>query len=300
MHKIDRADTDLARLLLANRADHKVEIDHPAFGPELAAEALARLDSRQRKLRPSHVDFLARQLTEGRWIPDMAEPIAFSKEEDALMNGMHRCQAIILTQTLIPATLWFNVPSSWYAHFDYGGLPRTLADITGIDRKAVEPVAYLYREGNLRKKAGGRKLAAEDFEPYWQTFGELAINLQTFCGQSRRGLSSAPVKAATIFLAKRSGDDTVPFHAYRSLILQDYRMMPPSLQSLNRQFLDSRRGSTTERFVRTIVAMEKHENQRVQVRDVLAKAADIRQDILELVAAQRKMIWKLRERPDEP
>ena len=130
--------------------------------------------------------------------------------------------------------------------------------------------------------------------PWWACYGRTARDLITFCNSGRRTMSAAPVRAAVVYVAKATGDDTTPFMAYRSLVLQDYGSMLPSIQALNRQLLDNQIRNPTERYVRTLLALEKHEITRIQVGDVFEKAAEYRVKVKALAMQHAKQIWKVK------
>lgn len=94
--------------------------------PTEAKAMLNTLDGRQRWLKDSHVDFLFRQMANGEWRPDTAEPVKISTE-GKLLDGQHRMAAIV--KYGMPVKLWVatNVPADVYNVLD-NGVSRTPSD----------------------------------------------------------------------------------------------------------------------------------------------------------------------------
>jgi hypothetical protein len=281
-------DTDLRRLIAKYKGDKPVTV-MIEMTPAMAADALSRNDI-NRPVRERHRAFLARQITEGRW-RKTHQGIAFSPD-GLLLDGQHRLLAV--TDAGIPVTMsvTFNLDRDAFHVIDFGNVPRTLADVTRLDAVVLQPVTFLYRMAQEGESRG--KFDVADFAPFWAAFGEDARALRQFCQQTRRVLSAAPIRAAAIYVAKATGDDTEPFFAYRTLVMQDYGNMPPSLQALNRQLIDRDIRSSTERFVRAASAFEKQDVGRIQIRDIFAKAADYRAKIAAIAKAHENKVWKLR------
>ncbi len=288
--KLEAMPATTLRRLIAKYRGPKIMAGPVVITREMAIDALTR-NQINRPVRPKHVEFVARQLREGRW-RETHQGIAFSPEGD-LLDGQHRLMGLV--ESDIPEaefTVAFNVPRESYQIIDFGNLPRTLGDVTGFDRKVLEPVAFLYRESV--EHGTSAKFDLVEFGPYWAAYGQLSRDLISYCGTVRRGLSAAPIKAAAVFVAKATDDDTAPFEAYRNLVFQDYQAMPPAVQTLNRQIVAGGVKTPVERWVRAVAAFERLELERLQVRDIFAKARELRAKVKAIADAHRNQVWKIK------
>lgn len=93
--------------------------------PQLAAEWKPRLSPRQRKLSESHADFLAGEMTAGRWSND-GSPIRFDKS-GRLIDGHHRVEAVIRSGITIEVCVVEDLPEEAFETIDTGKA-RSLAD----------------------------------------------------------------------------------------------------------------------------------------------------------------------------
>lgn len=120
--------------------------------PKLAEKYLANNYHKNRKIRASVVNGYAVDIKEGRWNEDISEidnAMAFS-EEGMLINGQHRCMAVITANKPIHIWAYFDVPIEMYDFFD-GGAVRSTADIAGIPNSknvsALAKIVYAVKHG---------------------------------------------------------------------------------------------------------------------------------------------------------
>lgn len=108
--------------------------------PELAREFLTENDPRQRALNQGHAGTLARDIVRGGWDDRMSEPIDFSAE-GYMINGQHRCMAVIKAGVPIVAKVRYNCPPEWFEKYDRAKA-RTVTDYyKGKEAKVVATVA---------------------------------------------------------------------------------------------------------------------------------------------------------------
>lgn len=120
--------------------------------PELAKKYLANNYHKNRNIRPSVVNSYAVDIADGRWNEDISEidnAMAFTKE-GLLINGQHRCAAVIAADKAIYVWAYFDVPIELYDFFD-GGTVRTTADVAGVPNaravSALAKVVYAVKHG---------------------------------------------------------------------------------------------------------------------------------------------------------
>ena len=115
---------------LRNPNDHQPYVAQ--VGPTLAKKWLATMD-RNRHLRPSLVRQYAADMAAGRWVYT-ADPIKF-RWDHAMIDGQHRCQAIVLAGVTIPLLVVGGLPTEAQANTDTGAR-RTAGDALTIDSHA--------------------------------------------------------------------------------------------------------------------------------------------------------------------
>lgn len=91
-----------------------------AVTPETAARWLEMKPTRQRKITRSHIDKLKVELAEGR-MRVVPQAFIFEAETGGLMDGQHRCTAIVESGIgLDAAVVVAGVPSEMFANLDRG------------------------------------------------------------------------------------------------------------------------------------------------------------------------------------
>lgn len=131
--------------------------------PELARSFRECCDPRNRTLRAAKVSEYKTDILEHRWNEDISEVDgAFVFSEDGyLMNGNHRCAAVIEANTPIHVWVYYDVPKEMFAYFDIGA-PRTAAEIANV-KNAVSAAsiakvlfALKYGKAPLASALGGQ------------------------------------------------------------------------------------------------------------------------------------------------
>lgn len=88
--------------------------------PDLAKGYLSSLDERQRKLNLAYATSLARDIKTGRWNDDFSTvdlPLIISKT-GKLLNGQHRCKAVILADTPIHVRVIYGADEALFNYMD--------------------------------------------------------------------------------------------------------------------------------------------------------------------------------------
>jgi len=120
--------------------------------PDMAINWLEKINASNRPLSDAHVERLARDMKEGRWLLTH-QGIAFAPD-GALLDGQHRLWAIVQANVPVELHVWSNVPPESLMSVDTGKT-RSLADVLhlggGFGKVTIKEVAV------LRTMLGGMK-----------------------------------------------------------------------------------------------------------------------------------------------
>lgn len=106
-----------------------METEVVSLTPRLAAEYLSK-NKRNRPLSSIIVRKYARVIQRGEWVLN-GEPIIFGTD-GSLLNGQHRCSAVIEADTPIPALVVRGVAPEHFVTLDIGKI-RTTADVFALE-----------------------------------------------------------------------------------------------------------------------------------------------------------------------
>lgn len=114
--------------------------------PELAKQFLCNVYEGQRKLIPSYMRQLARDMKAERWRPETGQfhPLMLSAE-GKLLEGQHRCHAVVESGKTIMTDILINVPEELFRYID-GGKPRMLSQF--VNTKNANTVSALSKYAN--------------------------------------------------------------------------------------------------------------------------------------------------------
>jgi len=104
-------------------------VERMVITPDQALEWLEKTNTNNRKVSDKHVQRLARDMTDGKWVLTHAG-IAFDPE-GTLLDGQHRLWAICFSGVAIEMFVWRNVEPQSMMAID-SGKARSLADILNI------------------------------------------------------------------------------------------------------------------------------------------------------------------------
>lgn len=93
--------------------------------PEMAESLLATNYEKQRKLNIGYARGLANDIIGGRWQDDIIRDYIEVSDTGKLMNGQHRCKAVIFANKPIMVGIRYGVPESQFKYID-GGRSRTV------------------------------------------------------------------------------------------------------------------------------------------------------------------------------
>lgn len=102
--------------------------------PEKAAEFLKANYERNRRFRPRWVEYLAREMREGRFMPTAEIHIMYRNGDPVMINGQHTCRAIIMYGKPVRVTVRKTTTTEagqiamTYAFGHDAGIQRTFAD----------------------------------------------------------------------------------------------------------------------------------------------------------------------------
>lgn len=113
---------------LAQRTTTKPYAEIVTVTPELAVEWLG-VNTKNRNIRPRHVQRLARDMSAGNW-KMTGEPVKFSRK-GALLDGQHRLTAIVESGVTVQMMVVYNLPNDVQSAMDSGSA-RTASDALGL------------------------------------------------------------------------------------------------------------------------------------------------------------------------
>lgn len=102
--------------------------------PEMAKSILDKNFTGNRSVNMNTVSKYASAILDGLWKEDMSkyqDPICVT-EDGTLINGQHRCLAVIYAGKPISTWIYYGVPAEMYEYFD-GGMARTTKDYINVN-----------------------------------------------------------------------------------------------------------------------------------------------------------------------
>lgn len=195
--------------------------------PEMAADWL-KMNTGNRRLRRWWVKTLADVIRRGEWSLTH-QGVAFDTN-GILRDGQHRLSAIVEAGRSAELVVFTGLSEEAYKAMDQGA-KRTASDISGLDRRIMEPCALAARI------AFGNQTSFAQIERILESrICELSIDLTEAAPGTRRLFSSAPIKLGAILCADRgAANKQFAIDTYRSLINLDFSEMTPTAQALVRQ-----------------------------------------------------------------
>lgn len=178
--------------------------------PELAKEWLQSEHENNRNSTPRTVERYAREMKAGEWRLS-PEPIVFSIR-GYLINGGHRCRAVILSGATIWVLVWFDWPDDAFAVLDRPRV-RSLADGGRIMGETYAKELYQVARAYLVITEGTNSVADHEVRAVvnimataWESIGATLISIKIL---NRRLRAAALAAALMAFL--RAPDLVVAF-----------------------------------------------------------------------------------------
>ena len=139
--------------------------------PELAAELLAKTPAHQRKQTKSHVNRLARAMATPGEFPLNPQPLIIDTT-GALMDGQHRCAAVVQSGVTIPVIIARNVDPAVFPLVDTGKNRQASQFVDGPNSTMIASAARAVLAFRLR--SSGRLEAARSMITNKEILDEVA------------------------------------------------------------------------------------------------------------------------------
>lgn len=188
--------------------------------PEMA-EDLLEINTSNRKPRQRVIDHYVSTIKRGEWILTH-QGVAVSNT-NVLLDGQHRLLAIIKSGKSMPIMVTTGLPDKAFSAID-SGAPRTLSDLTKIERAHVDAMNFAFKITSPQQKATPDII----FELYNSDLGKA---IKEVCPATKtRILSTAPaVVAASIMYMKHGERAKIN---YRNFVNSDFDKMYPVQKAL--------------------------------------------------------------------
>lgn len=242
---------------------HSTEYIHQVFDvdPQAAAHLL-ELNIGNRTIQKSSVDRYARSMAAGEWL---LSGEAMTILDGVLISGQKRCLAVIKSGATIRTPIVFGVDPRTKTVID-GGEPRRPFAFSGLPPQAQQVLATAYRIAFRTQRAGVSEVEAMVASP----LSDQAIRLQNAAPSHRRGVTSAPVRAA--FAAGQlewANDADHIADQYRAMSTFSFERFTPITGLLFKQLTGSNLpnagfAAEFQRFCRSMFAIDP-ENSRARV-----------------------------------
>lgn len=157
------------------------------------AEKWLEMNTGNRRIRPSHVRHLAKQMEMGRWMLS-PEPIVFSPQR--LLDGQHRLSAVLMSGCTIEASVALVQNEDVFRVLDQG-VNRNNTDLTGIPSTVLQPLQWLLKQSINGMRAG--KIVVDDIERIRnENIFTLSNRINDVIKPKDRRFKSAPFRASYI------------------------------------------------------------------------------------------------------
>lgn len=175
-------------------AKRSKEIEQKVFKVTPAhAEKWLKMNTGNRRIRPSHVRHLAKQMEQGRWMLS-PEPIVFSPRR--LLDGQHRLSAVLMSGCTIEASVALVQNEDVFRVLDQG-VNRNNSDLTGIPSPVLQPLQWLLKHSVNALRKG--KIVIDDIERIKdENIFTLSQRANEVIKPKDRRFKSAPFRAAYI------------------------------------------------------------------------------------------------------
>jgi hypothetical protein len=215
------------------------------------AKSLLNYNTGNRKIRKQSVANFAKLLRLGEF-QLTHQGLAFTGTNDRpgrLLDGQHRLMAI--NESGIPAQMMicWKCPESVFEVID-GGLTRSFSDHYGWTKDKISTIKALLNMA----LCGIPKMTKHEADSLYSAFGHEYEMLLTVAPTQRAKLASAPIKGAVIVLMKRHpGKNYDIAKMYRSLTLENFSEMAPSIQRLFARLIEIPGGGQQTSILRAVL-----------------------------------------------
>lgn len=191
------------------------------------ANAYLLLNSRNRKVRKTHVTKLAGAMTRGEW--ELTHQGIAISADGSIDDGQHRLLAVVESGCAVNMMVTSGLPVGAFKHIDKG-ISRTNSDSTGFSKAHVEVLTFFMVAGGA-KSATSNQILHMDL-----LIGDHVRALHDFCNTSCKMSSRVGVKSAAV-LHSIMGNQEYAFSLYRDLVLNKIDGLPPIAVEFVRQRL---------------------------------------------------------------
>lgn len=198
--------------------------------PELARRWLTEHNNINRHVRKQWVEYLADQITAGRFEPT-SDAIAFRESDGALVNGQHRLLAIVRANKSVTVLVVHGMSDEAFTVTDRG-VGRSAADALKIQNALLADAGLAYRM--IHDILGTKRLAEivqRDTVAWWEPAYTALTTRITFS----RGFSSSPMRigfGARWAIADTPAKREVVLAQWRALMASDVQTMSAATASL--------------------------------------------------------------------
>lgn len=243
--------------------------------PEYAEQLLLR-NTNNRRVRPTRVKEFIDIIKKNEW-QVTHQGIALDSA-GVLVDGQHRLQAVVASGKPVDMFVTEGLAETARLAVDTHS-KRSFADIFNVDKDVLAPIVELAR---LRFSKAPRpeqvQLMSDRF------LGESEQLLNAVKAHARRLIGSAPVKAAAILRISTGESRDYVYDLYNNMAQVKTEALPPVARSFLRQIVEGTIGKRAGWIVKAhiVFARENAEIQKVQVKKMDMRVAELREQLVEL------------------
>ena len=257
----------------------KMETSVMIITPEMA-ESFLLFNNENRNLRNQHVEYFAKLITQGEF-QLTHQGVAFTGNivnPKRLLDGQHRLQAIVKAGTPVEMLVSWNCDEKLFHTID-AGASRTFRDLHKWNNKQVTIVKSISEIATL---SGRVKMSKTDADTIMASFGKEISMLIDRAGTNRKGIATAPTRAAVVILMKKYPEEAESIlNSYKHLTNERLDLLRPIEQRLYTRLVRIDGGGAsiwTERLLLTMKALSpksRNSTSLVQYKNQKAKMATI-------------------------
>ena len=242
--------TPLVQLAGEPRWSTTMRIVKTVITPELARLLLEK-NTKNRKVRTSHVKDLASAILRGEW-QVTHQGIAISVD-GTMIDGQHRCLAVIASNTPVEMMVAYDCAADIFSVTDSGAI-RTMSDRSEIPRHICQTITYACSITT----GSGKPSASQVTKLYGTSFGLSVERLLKHAPTKCKVFSAAAcVSAAAAHLAyyvsdKNHAGENYVIETYRDLTTSNLNDMPPIARAWVSQTMRSPRNGRDENLFRAM------------------------------------------------
>lgn len=248
------------------------------------ARALLKLNVVNRRFRPAWAKTLKQRMERGEW--KLTHQGIAIDSDGTLKDGQHRLHAVALYGKPVQMTVFYDAPADTFGVLDQG-LRRSVDDQLGIKKEVTQPASFLAR------LTYGAQASIIQIAAVHTALGTAPARISETTGTKRRGVSSAPVRAAAALQICRGVDADYVCKVYRMVV--NFETANPEMPPIAHSFLRQASGATVrpsrevskewDLFVRALVVFdpERARAAKMQIKEHEAYIAEARRDVLRLL-----------------